>query len=78
MDEAIDAVIVRPLVGISDAFLYRSVDAAAIDDTGVNGTGRAVRAIAADVFRYLHSGLAQSYLFFMALGSALVVGLLLR
>ena len=78
VDEAYDATIVRPLVSVSDSFLYRSIDAAAIDGTGVNGVGRAVRAVAGDVLRYLQTGLAQSYLLLMLLGSVAIVGWMLR
>ncbi|MCG8589285.1 MAG: hypothetical protein MJE66_08335, partial [Proteobacteria bacterium] len=73
-----DAVIVRPLVAVSDAVLYRSIDAAAIDSTGVDGAGRAVRAIAGDVLRYAQTGLTQGYLLLMVLGTVALVGYLVR
>ncbi len=48
VDEFYDAVIVRPLVVISDRVLFRIVDAGLIDGIGINGTARGVRAIAAN------------------------------
>ena len=51
VDEAIDAVIVRPLVAVSDHVLYRGVDAGLIDGAGVNGTAAVVRGSALHVLR---------------------------
>jgi NADH:ubiquinone oxidoreductase subunit 5 (subunit L)/multisubunit Na+/H+ antiporter MnhA subunit len=65
------------LVRLSDAVLYRTIDAGLIDGLAVNGVARAVRAAAADSLKYLQSGLAQSYLILMMLGTAAVVGWLL-
>jgi NADH-quinone oxidoreductase subunit L len=78
VDEIYDALFVRPLVRVSDAVLYRAFDAGAIDGVLVNGTARAVRAIAADVLRHLQSGFAQAYLVLMLVGTIAVVGFLLR
>jgi hypothetical protein len=50
------------------------VDAGLIDGYAVNGAARAVRAAAADSLKYLQSGLAQSYLIVMMLGTAAVLG----
>jgi NADH-quinone oxidoreductase subunit L len=77
VDELYDALIVGPLVRLSDAVLYRTIDAGLIDGLAVNGVARAVRAAAADSLKYLQSGLAQSYLILMMLGTAAVVGWLL-
>jgi len=74
VDEAYDALLVRPLVALSDAVLYRGIDAGLIDGAGVNGPARAVRALAAGGLKHLQSGLAQGYLVIMLVGSALVVG----
>jgi NADH-quinone oxidoreductase subunit L len=74
VDELYDALIVRPLVRLSDKILYRGVDAEAIDGWAVNGPARAVRALAADSLKYVQSGLAQGYLIVMLVGSAAVVG----
>ncbi|MHC4862004.1 MAG: proton-conducting transporter membrane subunit, partial [Planctomycetota bacterium] len=78
VDELYDAVIVKPLVKVSDRVLYRAVDAGVIDGIGVNGTARAVRALAADALKYAQSGLVQSYLFLMVVGAVAIVGYLLR
>jgi NADH-quinone oxidoreductase subunit L len=78
VDEIYDALLVRPLVRVSDGLLYRTLDAGAIDGALVNGTARAVRAIAADVLRHLQSGFAQAYLVLMLIGTVAVVGALLR
>jgi NADH-quinone oxidoreductase subunit L len=78
VDEFYDAVIVRPLVVVSDRVLFRIVDAGLIDGIGINGTARGVRAIAANGLKYAHSGLTQSYVFFMIVGAVAIVGYLLR
>jgi NADH-quinone oxidoreductase subunit L len=77
VDELYDALIVRPLVRLSDQVLFRAVDAFAIDGWAVNGPARAVRALAGDSLKYLQSGLAQGYLIVMVIGSAALVGWLL-
>jgi NADH-quinone oxidoreductase subunit L len=77
VDEAYDAVIVRPLVKLSDRVLYRVVDAGLIDGVAVNGTARGIRALAAHGLKYAQSGLAQSYVFFMMIGAVAIVGYLL-
>ena len=78
VDEAYDATIVKPLVGVSDRVLYRGVDAGLIDGVAVNGSAQTIRALAAHGLKYAQSGLAQSYLFFMIAGAAVLVGYLLR
>jgi NADH-quinone oxidoreductase subunit L len=74
VDELYDALIVRPLVRLSDAVLYRVVDARAIDGYAVNGSAALVRALAADSLKYVQSGLAQGYLVVMLVGGAAIVG----
>ncbi len=76
VDEIYDAVIVRPLVVISDRVLFRGIDATLIDDVGANGSAKAVRALASDAFKYLQSGLAQGYLFLMVVGTLAIIGYL--
>ena len=58
--------------------LFRIVDAGLIDGVGINGTAHGVRAIAANGLKYAHSGLTQSYVFFMIVGAVAIVGYLLR
>ena len=76
MVEIYDATIVRPLVVISERVFVRGVDATLIDDIGANGSARAVRSLASDVFKYLQSGLAQGYLFLMVVGTLAIIGYL--
>ena len=78
VDELYDAVIVRPLVALSDRVLYRKVDAGLIDSVGVNGTAYSIRALAAHGLKYAQTGLTQSYVFFMIVGAVAIVGYLLR
>jgi NADH-quinone oxidoreductase subunit L len=77
VDEFYDAVLVRPLVVVSDRVLFRGVDAAGIDGIA-NGAAAAVRALAARVLKYAQTGLAQSYLFFMIAGTLAMLGWMLR
>jgi NADH-quinone oxidoreductase subunit L len=76
VDELYDAVIVRPLVVISDRVFFRGIDATLIDEVGANGSARAVRTLASDVLKYLQSGLAQGYLFLMVVGTLAIIGYL--
>ena len=78
VDEFYDAVIVRPIVSVSDRFLYRVVDVGLIDHIAINGTARTIRAAAAHGLKYAHSGLTQSYVIFMIGGAVAIVGYLLR
>jgi len=78
IDELYDAVVVRPLVAVSDHVLFRIVDARLIDGIGINGTARGIRAIAENGLKYAQSGLTQSYVFFMIVGAMAIVGYLLR
>jgi NADH-quinone oxidoreductase subunit L len=74
VDELYDAVIVRPLIALSDVVLYRTIDAGLIDGAGVNGSARTVRALAGGVLKRMQSGLAQAYLVVMLIGSVILVG----
>jgi NADH-quinone oxidoreductase subunit L len=78
IDELYDAVIVRPLVRLSDRVLFRGVDAGLIDGVAVNGSASAIRGLAAHGLKYAHSGLTQGYIFFMIVGAMAIVGFLLR
>jgi len=78
VDEIYDALIVRPLVALSDRVLFRVVDAGIVDGAMVNGTARGVRALAAHGLKYAQSGFAQTYVFFMIAGAAAVVAYLVR
>jgi NADH-quinone oxidoreductase subunit L len=78
VDEIYDALLVRPLVVFSDRVLYRVVDAGIVDGVLVNGLARGVQGLASHGLKYAQSGLAQSYIFFMIVGAAALVGYLLR
>jgi NADH-quinone oxidoreductase subunit L len=78
VDELYDAVIVRPLVAISDRVLFRVVDAGIIDGLFANGSARTVRGIAAHVLKYGQSGLTQGYLITMVVGMLAIVIWMLR
>jgi len=76
VDEIYDAVIVRPLVSLSENVLYRGIDAGLIDGAMVNGSARLVRGLASGVLRHFQSGLTQGYLFLMVLGTLLIASYL--
>ena len=78
IDELYDAVIVRPLVGVSRGLLARGIDQGLIDGVGVNGVARAFRASADSVLKYAQTGFAQSYLFVMLLGGVVLIAWLVR
>ena len=54
------------------------LDAGIIDGAAVNGTARAIRAIAANGLKYAQSGLTQVYIFIMLVGAVALVGYLVR
>jgi NADH-quinone oxidoreductase subunit L len=78
VDEIYDALIVRPLVFVSDKVLYRVVDAGIIDGVGANGSARTVRGVAAHALKYAHSGFTQGYLVTMVVGTLAIVAWMLR
>jgi len=78
IDELYGALIVRPLQGLSRNVLARGVDQGLIDGLGVNGVANAFRAAADDVLKYAQTGYAQSYLFAMLVGGAILIGWLVR
>jgi NADH-quinone oxidoreductase subunit L len=78
VDELYDAAIVRPLVRVSDAVLFRTIDAGLIDTVAVNGLARAVQVFASSGLRRLQSGLAQGYVASMLAGTAAILWYLLR
>jgi NADH-quinone oxidoreductase subunit L len=78
VDEIYDAVIVRPLVAVSERLLYRRIDAGLIDGIAVNGLANSVRAVAADGLKYIQTGFAQSYLFLMVAGAVAIAAYVMR
>jgi NADH-quinone oxidoreductase subunit L len=78
IDELYGAVIVRPIQSVSRNVLARGVDQGLIDGVGVNGVARAFLASADGVLKYAQTGFAQSYLFVMLVGGALLIAWLVR
>ena len=71
VDEIYGAAIVRPLIGLSRAVLWRFVDAGIIDDS-INHTAHAVREVGGGV-REMQSGNIRSYAGWVAVGAACVL-----
>jgi NADH-quinone oxidoreductase subunit L len=69
VDELYDALLVRPLIALSDRVLFRGVDAGVIDGFIVNGSARTVQALASDALKHLQGGLTQAYLITMVAGT---------
>ncbi len=76
VDEFYYLAVVRPLVRISDAFLYRTIDVRMIDRLGVDGTDGFVRGVADRGLKLVQTGLTQSYVFVMLVGSVLLIAYL--
>jgi NADH-quinone oxidoreductase subunit L len=76
VDEVYDWLIVRPLRRGSEVFLWRIVDAAAIDGLLVNGSARAT-AGAGNLLRRMQSGNLRSYATWVLLGAVLWLGYIL-
>jgi len=72
VDEAYDAMFVRPVQALSDRVLWRRVDAGLIDGA-VNGTGGIVDAGSA-VLRRLQTGSVRAYAASVFLGVVVIVG----
>jgi NADH-quinone oxidoreductase subunit L len=75
VDELYAALIVRPLVWISDKALWHAVDEGVIDGT-VNGVARVSRQ-SGDRLRYIGSGNARSYATWILIGAVIITSLLL-
>ncbi len=72
VDEIYGALIVMPLLWVSDRLLFRTIDAGLIDGLGVNGTAAAVRGLADRGLKFLQTGLTQSYVLMMIAGGVVV------
>jgi len=72
VDEIYDAVIVRPLLWISDKILWKGVDAGLIDGAGVNGSARVTRGLGA-IGSWLQTGQVGTYVFFFVVGVLLLL-----
>ncbi len=78
VDEIYDSAIVRPLVALSDKVLFQKIDAGLIDGLAINGSANSVRNLAGRGLKHLQTGMTQSYIFFMIVGTIAIVGYLLR
>ncbi|MBZ5527879.1 MAG: NADH-quinone oxidoreductase subunit L [Acidobacteriia bacterium] len=74
VDELYAAVIIRPLVWISDNVLWRAVDASGIDGA-VNGAAAGTTALG-DRLRRAHSGNTRSYAVWVVIGALLILAVI--
>jgi NADH-quinone oxidoreductase subunit L len=70
VDEFYNWLIVRPLRVVSEKFLWRVVDAGAIDNMGANGLGESTAGVG-NVLRRIQSGNISSYATWVMLGAVL-------
>jgi NADH-quinone oxidoreductase subunit L len=70
VDEFYDWLIVHPIRDGSDKFLWKVVDAGAIDDVCVNGAGQATESVG-NVLRRIQSGNLRSYAAWVLLGAVI-------
>jgi NADH-quinone oxidoreductase subunit L len=72
IDEIYDALIVRPVIWLSEKVLWRGVDAGVIDGAGVNGSARVARGVGA-IGSWLQTGQVGTYVFFFVVGVLLLL-----
>jgi NADH-quinone oxidoreductase subunit L len=72
VDELYDAIVVRPIVWLSDRVLWRVVDKGAIDGAGVNGSASIARAVGWIGARF-QTGQVSTYVFLFVIGAWLVL-----
>ncbi|MBE0590882.1 MAG: hypothetical protein IH616_00610, partial [Gemmatimonadales bacterium] len=77
VDEIYDAIVVQPIMWVSDRAFWKVLDVGIIDGLFVNGSATAARAVGWIGSR-LQSGRVGMYVFFFVLGSILVLRALLR
>ncbi|HEY9166302.1 MAG TPA: NADH-quinone oxidoreductase subunit L [Candidatus Kryptonia bacterium] len=75
IDEIYSAIFVKPLVYLSEKYLWRGVDEMVIDGS-VNGTGKLVRLVGR-LSRRIQTGLVQTYATIFVVGIILIVGFLI-
>jgi len=73
IDEIYDAVVVKPIKGISQYGLWRIVDVVIIDFLCVGGVSLLTRGIGG-LLRYIQTGIVQSYILSMVIGIVLFLG----
>ncbi|MCL5035239.1 MAG: NADH-quinone oxidoreductase subunit L [Bacteroidetes bacterium] len=72
IDEIYQAVIVKPIVYVSDRYLWHGVDEMLIDGS-VNGTGKTVRFLGR-VIRKIQTGFVQNYALTFVIGIIIIIG----
>ena len=72
VDELYNAVIVQPIKGLSERFLWKVVDAGVIDGT-VNGAGASVAGWSA-LLRRVQTGSLRAYALSILVGAVLILG----
>ncbi len=75
IDEIYQAVVVKPIVYVSDRYLWRGVDEILIDGS-VNGTGKSVRFLGRTL-RKIQTGFVQNYALAFVIGIIIMVGYLI-
>jgi len=75
IDEIYEAIVVQPIVLVSDRYLRRGVDEIVIDGT-VNGTGRTVRFFG-KILRRIQTGFVQDYALVFIIAITIIVGFLI-
>jgi NADH-quinone oxidoreductase subunit L len=75
IDEIYRAVIVQPIVYVSDKYLRRGLDEIVIDGT-VNGTGKTI-AFIGKMVRKIQTGFVQNYALVFVIGIVIIVGFLI-
>ncbi len=77
IDEVYDAIVVRPVVWLSDRVFWRIIDAGAIDGIAVNGSARLLRGLGV-VGSWMQRGVVSVYVFIFVVGSIALLYLLTR
>jgi len=75
IDEIFQAIVVRPLVFVSDRYLRRGLDEIVIDGT-VNGVGRIV-GFFGKILRRVQTGFVQNYALIFVIGIIIIIGFLI-
>ena len=75
IDEIYQAIVVKPLMYVSDRYLWHVFDEGVIDGT-VNGTGKIVRATGRAV-RRIQTGFVQNYALIFVFGIIIIIGYLI-
>ncbi len=75
IDEIYQAIVVKPLIYVSDRYLWRGLDEILIDGT-VNGTGKTIRFFGR-ILRKIQTGFVQNYALTFVIGIIIIIGYLI-